>query len=66
MTRRELLAAFLGVPVVRAFDLVKVTIRVDKGPLIVWWEPRDVAERRFANAIALLRYPPKNARPVKP
>jgi len=53
MTRRELLAAFLGVPVVRAFDLVKVTVRYD-GKVRVWWEPRAKAEERFRRVVALM------------
>ena len=44
-------------PVVRAarsLDLVKVTVRYD-GRERIWWEPRAVAEKRFADVMALVR-----------
>lgn len=57
MTRRAWLMAFAAMPVVRAvrsLDLVKVTVRSD-GREYAWWEPRAVAEKRFADVMALFR-----------
>lgn len=56
MTRRAWLTAFAAMPVVRAarpLDLVKVTVR-SEGRERIWWEPRPVAEKRFADMMALL------------
>jgi len=44
MTRRWLLAACPVLPVVRAFDLVRVVIWVDGRLAVVRWEPRAIAE----------------------
>jgi hypothetical protein len=46
MTRRGLLASFFLLPVVRALDLVKMTVKSD-GRTYVWWEPRAVSNERF-------------------
>ena len=59
MPRRTLLASFVILPFVRAarsLDLVKVIVRYD-GKERIWWEPRAMAEKRFANVIALLHSP---------
>jgi hypothetical protein len=64
MNRRAWLTTFAALPfsrAVKALDLVKVTVRYD-GKVRTWWEPRGVAERRFANVLALLRYPPRTDR----
>jgi len=47
MTRRKLLAGCTALPVVRALDWVKVTLRVGGGPVVMRWMPRAVAEARF-------------------
>ena len=55
MTRRFWLAALAALPftrAVKALDLVKVTVRND-GATRVWWEPRAMAEKRYADLLAL-------------
>lgn len=52
MTRRRLLASLSALPLVRALDWVKVTVQVDGGRERVWWEPRQVAAKRFRRALA--------------
>jgi hypothetical protein len=42
------------VPVVRSLDLVKVTLRVNGGPVIVRWEPRVIAEARLRAVSAFI------------
>ena len=54
MTRRALMALLTTLPLLQAFDLVKVTVRCD-GRTRVWWEPRAMAEKRFAAARATFR-----------
>jgi hypothetical protein len=53
MTRRSLLASFFLLPVVRALDLVKITVKCN-GRVHVWWEPRAVSNERFRRAWARL------------
>jgi len=53
MTRRSLLASFFVLPVVRALDLVKMTVK-SEGREYVWWEPRAIANERFRRAWARL------------
>jgi len=63
MTRRAWLTALIAMPVIRAarsLDLVKVTVRCD-GREYVWWEPRPVAEQRFA---AIMAHFPSARKPV--
>jgi len=43
-----------GLPVVRSLDLVKVTLRVNGGPVIVRWEPRAIAEARIRAVSAFI------------
>jgi hypothetical protein len=52
MTRRGLIASFFLLPVVRALDLVKGTVR-SEGREHVWWDPRAVADERFRRVRAL-------------
>lgn len=48
------MAMLTTLPLVRTFDLVRVEARCD-GTTRVWWEPRAVAEKRFAKTMAMFR-----------
>jgi hypothetical protein len=55
MTRREWLGTLLTLPVVRCFDLVKVTVR-SYGHTGIWWERREVAAEQFRRVYARLGF----------